>query len=233
MDRLEEVREQVLGCQRCELRGRCSAPVPIRPPVDGGSGERWAVLGEAPGRMEDKKGKPFVGPAGRYLRDKLKEAGLHPNNGHYLNTVSCWPKGKPSQDHLMACRDNLVNQWNAMEADYVLVCGSVALTAVMPRANHHTKNVPYKVHGKWIFPVYHPSYVLFHDPNSAPSWAQALGKFALIVQWGDVMAEALSVKCAYCRRLQSPACKEHMKDWRADQTWKRPPPPQLRLDLNV
>ena len=59
-DRLEEVRQRLGECTRCDLSRR-------RKTIVFGQGNPQAELmfiGEAPGRDEDLKGEPFVGEAG-------------------------------------------------------------------------------------------------------------------------------------------------------------------------
>lgn len=185
-------------------------------------------MGEAPGRIEDLKGKPFTGPAGQFLRRELKHAGLDPYTATYFNAVCCWPHGKPEPEALMACRQNLIDQWSALDCEYVLVCGRVALEAVLPHANDQTRNKPIPIHGKVIFAVYHPAYVL-RDRQVLRGWQESLRSFMLVVKG---FAELLDYdRCIYCRKRGGPACSTHSAWWRKDQHWKMPKPPQLELDL--
>ena len=73
-------------CTACDLclhrdrvvLGATPAPVPI------------IAIGEAPGRTEDVRGLPFVGPAGKILRWLIDRAGLT-DKVYITNTVSCLP----------------------------------------------------------------------------------------------------------------------------------------------
>ena len=66
------VAKDVSACTKCSLsKGRTMAVPGVGP--DGAS---IMLLGEAPGRMEDRTGRPFVGPAGRMLDKALSAAGL-------------------------------------------------------------------------------------------------------------------------------------------------------------
>ena len=85
-----------------------------------------AVLGEAPGRVEDEAGQPFVGPAGKLLRAAFRRFDLVPEEMAILNTVSGWPRGTPKQSHIDACEHNLWMQLRLIRPRYVLVLGSVA-----------------------------------------------------------------------------------------------------------
>lgn len=175
-----------------------------------------------------------MGPAGRFLRKELNKAGLNPTSAYYLNVVSCFPNRTPTTDEVLACKDNLVAQWELMtDVEYVLVCGKVALEAILPHATAHTRNKAIKIHGKIIFPVYHPSYVLFHDPTALPAWRRSLIDFYMM--WsGWAAVEDYQHVCVYCRKKvdSRPACLDHMGKWRKDQSWKRPKPEQLGMNLD-
>ena len=61
------------------------------------------LVGEQPGDLEDKQGEPFVGPAGKLLRQALEEAGIATGDVYLTNAVKHFkwrPRGKqaPSRD---------------------------------------------------------------------------------------------------------------------------------------
>lgn len=197
----------------------------------------FIILGEAPGRLEDFKGKPFVGPAGQLLRKTLRKVGLEPDNAYYMNAVSCWPHGTPDDSHVRQCHDNLKAQLDAAKSQYVLACGSVALKALLP----HAKLTPalYKwipVHGKMLFPTYHPSYLLRNrDKTVRAEWERQLERFGLDIN-DERGVRPHCCKCIYCDgiTLDGFICNKtsHKQWWRSDSTkWKRPIPPQLTLGV--
>src|SRR6185312_10362445 len=67
----DEVRAAARDCRRCDPWERATQT------VFGAGAEHHAVMfvGEQPGDVEDQAGEPFVGPAGKLLRDALTEAG--------------------------------------------------------------------------------------------------------------------------------------------------------------
>jgi len=69
---LARLRKAAAECEGCPLHQDATQTV-------FGEGDRHArvlLLGEEPGDQEDRKGKPFVGPAGRLLDRALAEAGI-------------------------------------------------------------------------------------------------------------------------------------------------------------
>jgi uracil-DNA glycosylase family 4 len=60
-------------------------------PGIGPSNAKIAFVGEAPGKDEEKQGVPFVGKAGRRLRELSKEAGIDPDEVYMTNIVKYRP----------------------------------------------------------------------------------------------------------------------------------------------
>src|SRR5215510_9860406 len=107
----------ILSCTKCDLSSKCRSPVPFSPPQSTSQLPpanprvyQCGVLGEAPGRREDKLGRPFVGPAGRLMRRMLDEAGWNSDDLWYMNAVSCWPRGTPKAEAQNACWGNMLDQ---------------------------------------------------------------------------------------------------------------------------
>jgi uracil-DNA glycosylase family 4 len=189
----------------------------------------------APGKVEDAKGVPFVGPAGVLLRNELRRQLIDPSAAYYINAVSCMPpQNKLRPEYLSACRQNLKDQLDiASDAKWILACGKVALEALLPHATPQTRGKAIRVHGKTVFGVYHPSYILQTPDRSAYGlWSGQLFIFGMMVL-GDVDSADHDV-CAYCNDAAiqySHACKKHMGWWKVDKQWKYAPPEQLGLGI--
>lgn len=125
-------RDAILSCTRCSLAPpACTRPVPFRGRFD----VDLAVIGEAPGSIEDKEGAPFVGPSGQLLERMMQQAEIDPDRAMFLNTVSCKSSGPPSPDHVAACSTNRLLQLSLARrsgAQWLLIVGSVALKALLP-----------------------------------------------------------------------------------------------------
>jgi DNA polymerase len=70
-ERLEDLATQIRGCEQCPLHASRTHAVP----GDGSPLARVMLIGEAPGREEDQRGRPFVGAAGRFLDQVLASSG--------------------------------------------------------------------------------------------------------------------------------------------------------------
>lgn len=95
-----EVDPRTLGakCDICPLRNQ--RPVLPQP----ASGKlKLVVVGEAPGRMEEQHGIPFIGPSGRLLDSTLRENKLHRDEAHVTNTILCRPEAETDILPAQAC----------------------------------------------------------------------------------------------------------------------------------
>src|SRR3972149_11207591 len=82
-------------------------------------------IGEAPGKDEDLKGRPFVGRSGRLLDKWIEDAELE--NYAIINIVKCRPPNnrKPSQHEIKACLPYLEGQIRDMTPRIIVALGAV------------------------------------------------------------------------------------------------------------
>ncbi|RKN49207.1 UdgX family uracil-DNA binding protein [Micromonospora endolithica] len=135
-DTTAELREAAAGCRGCELYRDASQTVFGR----GDESARVVFVGEQPGDMEDQKGLPFVGPAGRLLRKAVDDAGLDPGQIYLTNAVKHFRfelRGKrrihqtPDRVHIVACRPWLVAEFARLRPEIVVVLGATAAKALL------------------------------------------------------------------------------------------------------
>jgi DNA polymerase len=105
---LAVLRERAASCRACPLWERATQTVF----GEGADRARVMLVGEQPGDVEDRTGRPFVGPAGRLLDDALERAGIDRGATYITNAVKhfkWWPRGKrrmhqkPSAPEIAAC----------------------------------------------------------------------------------------------------------------------------------
>lgn len=199
-DTLDErllVREAVVSCERCPLHESCTAPVPFV----GMTPNDIVVVGEAPGKTEDREGKPFVGMAGEMIRSHLTDVGFIPENLGWLNTVSCYPNGTPKPEHIKACAVNKDAQLDLFDPKWVLLLGSVALKPF--RSDLTIGNIhgyPFNNgDGRVYFPTYHPAYALRNSKGEAAMHAD-LVTFKAMIDSADPIS-AIPDRCVKCDEL--------------------------------
>jgi DNA polymerase len=183
---LAELKEAAPGCRGCELYEDATQVVFGR----GAEHARLVLVGEQPGDIEDQQGLPFVGPAGRLLRDAVGDAGIDPSIIYLTNTVKHFRfelRGKrrihqtPGPAHITACRPWLVSEFALLKPDLVVALGATAAKALFGPSFRVTKSRgellpwPASAQRPQDFPVaesralatIHPSAVLRADDRDA------------------------------------------------------------------
>ncbi|MGA5305091.1 UdgX family uracil-DNA binding protein [Nucisporomicrobium flavum] len=133
---LDQLKAAAAHCEGCELYQNATQTVFGR----GAANARVVFVGEQPGDVEDQQGLPFVGPAGRLLREAVDDAGLDPGNVYITNAVKHFRfelRGKrrihqsPGPAHITACRPWLVAEFALLKPELVVVLGATAAKALL------------------------------------------------------------------------------------------------------
>jgi uracil-DNA glycosylase family protein len=97
-------------------------------------------VGEQPGDAEDKAGEPFVGAAGRVLREALAEAGIDPADVYITNAVKHFKwkaQGKrriherPNREEVLACRMWLDAEIARVRPKVIVALGATAAGVII------------------------------------------------------------------------------------------------------
>ena len=91
-------------------------------------------IGEAPGRDEDRIGKPFVGRAGQLLDKMLASIGLDRNTNAYITNVINWrpPDNRdPSPEEAAMCLPFLRRHIELADPGVIMLLGAVAARHVV------------------------------------------------------------------------------------------------------
>lgn len=106
------------------------------------------LIGEQPGDREDRRGLPFVGPAGHLLDRALAEAGIEPRRTYRTNVVKHFkwkPRGKrrihqtPSKLEVEACRPWLDAELERVRPNVVAILGATAAKSLLGSGFRVTK----------------------------------------------------------------------------------------------
>ncbi|OJF15108.1 UdgX family uracil-DNA binding protein [Couchioplanes caeruleus] len=133
---LDELKAAAAHCEGCELYQNATQTVFGR----GDAHARVVFVGEQPGDVEDQKGLPFVGPAGRLLREAVDDAGIDPGHVYITNAVKHFRfelRGKrrihqsPGPAHITACRPWLVAEFALLKPELLVVLGATAAKALL------------------------------------------------------------------------------------------------------
>jgi uracil-DNA glycosylase family protein len=208
---LDGLRAAAAGCRACELWRPATQTVF----GDGPESARIVLVGEQPGDQEDRKGEPFVGPAGKLLDRALGDAGIDRADAFITNAVKHFRftvKGKrrihqtPGPEHLRACRPWLEAEFAVLTPEVVVCLGATAAKALISPSFRITKDrgqlLPWTPpgavavepadededapHQTWILATTHPSAIL-----RTPDDARAATYDALVADL-KVVAHALA-----------------------------------------
>jgi len=172
----------------------------------------FAIIGEAPGQLEDRKGQVFVGKSGQVLRKLAREAGLDVDAGTWLNVNACRPPGNetPGVDQRAACRPNLLRGLHAANTRYLLLCGATATNAWRVGVKVTKVRGQWFIwwdegegvggadaggrRGWWVMPTLHPAAVLRRG-SLRDDLRDDLRAFAAVVNGGTPTPSLACVEC--------------------------------------
>lgn len=203
-----KARGLTLGCSACGLRDGCNRPVPPTFPTTSNRA-LFAVVGEAPGQLEDRKGQVFVGRSGQLLRKLMRAEGIDVDAGAWMNVNACRPPDNrtPEADERAACRDNLLRGLRAANTRYVLLCGATAVNA------WRTGVKVTKIRGRWfiwadedetggrtgwwVLPTIHPAAPL-RKPGLKHQLREDLAEFAGVLRGELKPWYRVNAQCVEC-----------------------------------
>jgi len=175
---LTQIRADLGDCTRCKLHstrrsivfGVGSADTPLM------------FVGEAPGEQEDRRGEPFVGPAGQLLDKMIEAMGWTRGSVYIANTTKCRPPGNrnPQPDELGQCMPFLHAQIAAIAPRIIVALGRPAanqllgtdapISALRGRFHDYSRAASDGVSLK-IMPTFHPAYLLRDPDKKRAAWS--------------------------------------------------------------
>jgi len=167
---LEEIREEIGDCTRCQLHeGRTNLVF-----GDGNPKARLVFVGEGPGRDEDMQGKPFVGRSGKLLTKIIEAMGLTREDVYICNVVKCRPPNNrtPEPEEMSTCEQFLFKQIRFIKPEAIVCLGATAAKSIL-KTKASLGSLRGKFHmycGSKLMVTYHPA-ALLRNPNfKKPAW---------------------------------------------------------------
>jgi len=167
---IEDLEKDIRGCEKCGLSEKRTQIVI----GDGTSEADILFIGEAPGRQEDKKGRPFVGRAGKILDGLLEEIGLDREDVYITNIVLCRPPNNrdPEEEEIDRCTGYLDKHIKIVDPDVIVPLGSFATSYILDKYGLGDGSIS-RLHGEVfsvsnlegnfkIVPQYHPAAALYN-----------------------------------------------------------------------
>jgi uracil-DNA glycosylase len=167
---LPKLRRAAAGCRGCDLWLNATQTV-----FGEGSAHAVAIfVGEQPGDMEDRAGRPFVGPAGKLFDEALESAGIERDIVYVTNAVKHFKfvrqelvkrrlHKKPNAAQVRACHPWLREEVRLVRPKLVVALGSTAAQSLLGSSFRVTRHRGTVVTSDWagtVISTVHPSSVL-------------------------------------------------------------------------
>ncbi len=171
---LEQLRSAMDTFEHCELKRGARQLVF----ADGTPGARVMIIGEAPGREEDREGKPFVGRAGQLLDRMLAAIDLDRTQNAYITNVLPWrpPQNRdPKPEEIGMMKPFLERHVALAKPEVLVIMGNISCQAVLGKRGIT------RLRGQWaqalnlpVIPMFHPAYLLRQPQMKRQAWADLL-----------------------------------------------------------
>lgn len=165
---IDNLRKAAKKCHGCDLYKNATQTVF----GDGSPQAQVVMVSEIAGAQEDETGKPFVGPAGKLLKQSIEEADLNPEEIYLTNVVKHFKftymnKRKlhrsPNMKEVKACIPWLKAEVEVIQPKVILCLGAIAAKTLIAKSFALKQQ-----RGKWfeypdniqIMATFHPSAIL-------------------------------------------------------------------------
>lgn len=167
---LDAMEEAICTCTKCPLgysRNQFVFGV-------GNPSARLVLVGEAPGREEDMRGEPFVGPAGRLLDKILAAVDMSREEVYIANVVKCRPPENraPRTEEVETCLPYLETQIGLIRPKLIVALGGVAAQTLLS-SKESVASLRNRIHdymGIDLMVTYHPAGLLRNPQLKRPCW---------------------------------------------------------------
>ena len=176
---LSGLKDAIAAFEHCELKRGARSLVF----ADGNPAARVLILGEAPGRDEDREGRPFVGRAGQLLDRMLAAIGLDRTaedaaSAVYITNVLPWrpPQNRDPEAEEIAMMLPFVQKHIELAApDLIVLMGNIACRAALGKQGIlRLRGTWTTAFGKPALPMTHPAYLLRTPSAKREAWADLL-----------------------------------------------------------
>ncbi len=160
---------KIKSCTNCKLhKSRKNAIT-----GEGNFHTKIIIIAQAPGKIEDREGKMFIGPSGKIFDRLLQNAEIHRQDIYITNLIKCYlPKcRRPSKNEIEQCSFYLDKEIEFIDPQAIVTLGFHSTRYIFGKYNlyrppkNEYKNLfgkQFQVKNRIIFPVRHPTAILFN-----------------------------------------------------------------------
>jgi uracil-DNA glycosylase family 4 len=147
---------------------------------DGDMNSKIVLVGEAPGKTEVEKGRPFVGQAGKNLEEFINVLGIDRKDLYITNVVKFRPyrinadtgresNRTPNKEEIIISKDFIEKELSVISPKLVVSLGNIALRCILKDDKatigtlHGTPiSVNFAEAEFVLFPLYHPASIIYN-----------------------------------------------------------------------
>jgi len=175
------------NCEKCGLCEKCENP---KIKVYGKGGKGILIVAQSPDKRADEENDIFNSRAGKIVRRALKDNGLNLEEDCWLvYSVRCRNKvGSPTNLQVKMCRRYLHRVVRTHKPKKIITLGLVSLQGLIGHKESITamekwmgQKIPDQDFKCWIYPTYHPLYLLANDRN-IPLWRRFKKQMTLALE---------------------------------------------------
>ncbi|QUJ75593.1 uracil-DNA glycosylase [Sulfitobacter albidus] len=174
---LEALRAAMAAFEHCDLKRGARNLVFS----DGIAGAPVMIVGEAPGREEDRQGRPFVGAAGQLLDRMFAAIGMGRDRAEapiYITNTLPWrpPQNRdPKPEEIAMLKPFLIRHIELADPKVVVLMGNWACQALLEkRGITRLRGGWTKAVDKPALPMFHPAYLLRNAAAKREAWSDLL-----------------------------------------------------------
>ncbi|MCH8206475.1 MAG: uracil-DNA glycosylase [Chloroflexi bacterium] len=191
MSDFDDLITRIKTCTLCSLSEKRTQAVPGEGSLDADI----MFIGEGPGFYEDRDGRPFIGPAGKFLDELLASAGLRRESVYITNMVKCRPPNNrdPLPGEVDACRPHLNSQIDMISPRVIVTLGRHSFSKFFPSQSlTKERGQPRRWRNLTVYPMYHPAAAL-HNPRLRPVIVEDFSRLPSLVEAARQMPQEQEV----------------------------------------
>ena len=186
---LQELFAAIEAFEHCPLKAGAANTVTHDGPLDA----PVMVIGEGPGRDEDREGRPFVGRAGQLLDKMLASIGLSRETNTFITNVNYWRppnNADPAPEVLKMTRPFVVHMVELKRPAFIILAGKVPLKALLNPQDGIMKlrgqefSFTAGAHTAPVIPIFHPAFLLRQPKMKRLAWEDLLRIETRLAQLG-------------------------------------------------
>ncbi|MDA3837310.1 MAG: uracil-DNA glycosylase [Nanoarchaeota archaeon] len=156
-NKIQEIRTNIQNCHLCELHKTRDITVPGEGPIS----STIMFIGEAPGKINNEVGLPFVGHGGKIFDKILSLCGIERKSIFITNILKCWPpeNKKPKTKEIQYCKKYLFDQIEVIKPKIIFALGTTAYETLTNKKIKIKKEhgIPIIINNIKIVPIFHPN----------------------------------------------------------------------------